>query len=68
MALVLKVPTTIIRGRGNFEAVNGRRRWVKVVSRKRVSVSMAVRKSSTPMQSLDKPSELTQNTIMVSAP
>ncbi|KAE9450519.1 hypothetical protein C3L33_17597, partial [Rhododendron williamsianum] len=68
MALVLKVPTTIIRGRGNFEAVNGHRRWDKVVFRKRVSMSMAVRMSSTSMQYLDKPSELKQNAIMVSAP
>jgi len=65
MALVLKVPTTIICGKGSFDVVNGRRRCYKVVHRKRVSTSMAVRMLSTPMQYLDKPSELRQNTILV---
>lgn len=66
MALVLKVPTTIICGKGSFDVVNGRRRWDKVVYRKRVSTSMAVRMLSTPIQYLDKPSRLGQNTIMAS--
>ncbi|XAR71510.1 4-hydroxy-tetrahydrodipicolinate reductase [Bertholletia excelsa] len=61
MAFALRFQTTFIQGRENFVSLNGYRRWDTIISRKRRYVSPVMSISSSPVPSLEKPSQVLEN-------